>query len=549
MVWSKDLPEGNESQKVKYDIVQYTRGKVLDLGCGPWKAFPHFIGVDAKEEWEDTGPWRPDIIDDCQKLSLFAKESIDAVYSSHLLEHFDDTEAVLKEWWRVIKVGGYLVLYLPHKDFYPNIGHEDANKSHKHDFLPEDIIKSMGFAGWDLLVNEDRNKGNEYSFLQVYQKRKDKEQNRKYLKKKPDKTCAVVRYGGIGDMIMVSSLFPALKDQGYHTILHTAPMGEELLKTDPNIDEIIVSDKDQVPNLELFEYFEALRRRHTKFINLSESVEGTLLILPSRPMYYYPQWARDYLYNFNYLDFAHVVAQCEKYPKRPKFYPTQKEKEWAEGQRRAIHGRVVVWTLSGSAVHKMYPWMDRIIARLLLNDPNINIVLVGDEVDQVLETSWENEPRVLRTCGKWGIRQTLTFLEYADLVIGAETGTMNAAAMMQVPKIIFLSHSSVNNLTRDWINTISLTPDNCECYPCHQMHYQFDKFGCHRHDDPNITDEFKKRVDEFKNKPIDQIPEDVARYLGTWTGTALCAALTDPEKVWDAICDCLEGKYDNIRIN
>jgi hypothetical protein len=46
MVWRIDDPQGDEAGKVKYLVVPYTRGAVLDMGCGPSKAFPHFIGVD-----------------------------------------------------------------------------------------------------------------------------------------------------------------------------------------------------------------------------------------------------------------------------------------------------------------------------------------------------------------------------------------------------------------------------------------------------------------------------------------------------------------------
>ena len=122
MTWSADAPQGNEAAKVKYDIVQYTRGRGLDLGCGPSKAYPHFIGVDSGA---DTGlfgiPMKPDVTSDCLDLP-FKSASMDFVFSSHLLEHVADTGAALAEWWRVIRPGGHLVLYLPHRDLYPNVG-------------------------------------------------------------------------------------------------------------------------------------------------------------------------------------------------------------------------------------------------------------------------------------------------------------------------------------------------------------------------------------------------------------------------------------------
>ena len=38
---------------------------------------------------------------------------------------------------------------------------------------------------------------------------------------RPEKKAAVVRYGAIGDMVQVSSIFPGLKDQGYHLTVYT----------------------------------------------------------------------------------------------------------------------------------------------------------------------------------------------------------------------------------------------------------------------------------------------------------------------------------------
>ena len=218
MTWKIDNPQGNEAAKIRHLIVPYTRGQGLDLGCGPWKAWPHFISVDDFDEWQgcvdpQTGqPWRPDIIGNAMDLKMFADGSRDFVFSSHLLEHLDDTEAALAEWWRVIKTGGHLVLYLPDKDLYPKIGEEGANSDHKHDFLREDITGVMEkFSGWDLLRDERRGQDAEYSFLQVYRKQAGSRHTKSWWQpiKKQDR-CLVIRYGGIGDMIQLSSILPGL---------------------------------------------------------------------------------------------------------------------------------------------------------------------------------------------------------------------------------------------------------------------------------------------------------------------------------------------------
>lgn len=49
-------------------------------------------------------------------LSALADESCDFVISSHMLEHCANPIAALKEWERVLKTGGALLLVLPHRD-------------------------------------------------------------------------------------------------------------------------------------------------------------------------------------------------------------------------------------------------------------------------------------------------------------------------------------------------------------------------------------------------------------------------------------------------
>lgn len=499
MVWDPKAPQGNEAKKVRWDVVPYVRGKVLDLGAGPFRLFKHCITMDNQSEYKGMN-LRPDIIGDCADLSVFATKSMDSVFSSHLLEHMENPGEVLKEWWRVIKPGGHLVLYLPHKDFYPNIGQSGANPDHLHDFMPEDIIGYMEeIPGWDLLVNEDRNEGDEYSFLQVYRKRSDKAHEYPCRTKKKQKTCAVLRYGGIGDCMQASSVLPGLKHQGYHITFHTTPEGHSFLKNDPHIDDWWVQDKGMVSEFQLREFWEHIQGKYDKWVNLTEIVEGTLLPMNLHTTFWWPHEARHRLLDVNYMELTHLVAGLP-FEFEPAFYPTHEEKTWAVNERKRI-GRCMLWTISGSSVHKIWPYMDVIIGRVMLHMPDWKVVLVGDELcAAIIEPPWREEPRVLLRSGKWSVRETLAFAQAADLVMGPETGILNSVAMWQVPKLVWLSHSSVENLTKHWVHTISLQPTECPCYPCHKLHYSFDH--CVKDED---------------------------------TGVALCQANIGPEVVWEAL--------------
>jgi len=473
MTWRADAPQGNEAAKVQWDIVEYTRGKGLDLGCGPNKAFPHFVGVDSGKDSELFGlEMTPDVVvPDASDLSQFETHSQDFVFSSHLLEHLEDYAAALKEWWRVIRPGGHLVLYLPHKDLYPRIGQPGANIDHKHDFEPADIKAAMyDIPGWTLIVNEVRAGGDEYSFLQVWQKRHDEKQiNFAMMNDKPRKTACVVRYGGFGDMLQAAAILPELKRQGYHVTMMTTPRGRSVIEHDPHVDAFFIQDDNQVPNHLLMDFWTHQAKRFDKFINLSESVEGTLLALPGRANHAWPHAIRHKYMNLNYNEWTAELAGVPFVPEG-KFYPS--EDELLDAVALHTEGFDIVFALSGSSQHKFYPGQDAVIARILLEIPEATVFLTGDEACQILECGWENEPRVRLLSGKQTIRQTLMLASSVHCVIGPETGVLNAVAFLpEVAKVCLLSHSSAENLTKHWVNATAIEPVGVDCYPCHRLHY------------------------------------------------------------------------------
>lgn len=490
MAWKREEQQGNESMKCLWDLPQYTRGFGYDIGCGPAKAYSHMIGIDNRKDTAMFGiPMEPDLtVPDATNLSILADDKADFVYSSHMLEHVVDYKGALKEWWRLIKVGGYMTLYLPHKDFYPNIGKEGANPDHKHDFMPKDIIRAMKEIGtWDLVECQERNgegcdgRG-EYSFLVVFQKAKEGHKQ-SWKNQKPKKTAALVRYGAFGDIIQTASIAAALKSQGYHVTFYCETRGHEVAKSDANFDKFYIQDKDQVPNLRLGDFWNWEKRKYDKWVNLSESVEGSLLALPDRAPSMWPQPMRHKYMNHNYLEFMHDIAgtQYQWFKDGQRFHATEDELRWANEEKAKNPGITILWALAGSSIHKVWPFIDIAFARLLEATDAV-IYTSGDATTKKLEAGWENEPRMKLRAGEWTIRQTLAFAQVADLVVGPETGVLNAVAYdKNVAKIVLLSHSSVENLTRDWYKTISLIPMNTSCYPCHRMHYNWD--NCRREEE------------------------------------------------------------------
>lgn len=83
----------------------------LNLGCGD-KILPGFVNVDVVES---RAGMRPDVICDLHQLTPFADDSADEIMAIHVVEHFWRWEVVdvLKEWVRVLKPGGRLILECP----------------------------------------------------------------------------------------------------------------------------------------------------------------------------------------------------------------------------------------------------------------------------------------------------------------------------------------------------------------------------------------------------------------------------------------------------
>jgi predicted SAM-dependent methyltransferase len=79
----------------------------LHLGCG-WRDFgPDWIHIDG-------GDYTHLKFNDITKLP-FEDGTVDVIYASHVIEYFDrdEIQPVLREWYRVLRVGGTLRIAVP----------------------------------------------------------------------------------------------------------------------------------------------------------------------------------------------------------------------------------------------------------------------------------------------------------------------------------------------------------------------------------------------------------------------------------------------------
>jgi len=435
----------NEALAIKWDLLPYVNGEGLDVGCADARPHDWFVGIDLNP---GTGPRGPNLLMDGRKLEKIADNSQNFVFSSYLLNELDDWPSVLANWWRVLKDDGYLILFLPVTETC----------------TPKAVVDAMvPLKPWQFI--EARVNGEQ--LFQVYRKC---DRPSTLGDPKPEKIVACMKLGAHGDALWASSVFPHLKEQGYHVILYTQDTGEEVLRHDPHIDQLIKFES-RVPMGELGDLFAWMEAKYKECRILVECVEGTLLPSPQKIQYWFPHELRHKLMNHNYLDIHHLQGKVPLFPKRSKFYPSEDEAKWANELRATLQPHVVVLVPNGSSCTKYWPYAAELTKKLLERE-DITVVMIGDERGTVLE----EHPRLLKVGTSWPVRKAMTFVQLANVVVGEETGMLNAVSFNEhVAKIVLLTHSSVENLTRDWNNTQVLYGD-VPCYPCHRLHYNFD--GC-----------------------------------------------------------------------
>ncbi len=108
---------------------QYLDGlRGVEIGASSQNSFglertsSFYMNVDYKAEHEDF--WQKGSVHTPAQVNVvalgdalpFRSDSLDYVINSYVLEHFFDPIKAVKEWFRIVKKGGYVALIVPHKD-------------------------------------------------------------------------------------------------------------------------------------------------------------------------------------------------------------------------------------------------------------------------------------------------------------------------------------------------------------------------------------------------------------------------------------------------
>lgn len=282
----------------------------------------------------------------------------------------------------------------------------------------------------------------------------------------------VIRLGAFGDAVMTTGLLRELKKDGHHITYHISREGHEVLKHSPNVDKFIIEQSNKKSMADFENYWNELGKGFDKVINLSGTLENRLLKTKADEGYTWDHIKRHIACNLNYYNQAMICGGYPDADPSPELHFTPLEHSLAKKFRKKYKDYfVILWSLSGSAQHKTWPFAEY-AAKALLKHPDVLILTVGDHICQLLE--WRHD-RTKNYSGHWPIRKSMIMTKYADCVVGTETGILNASAAYETPKVVILSHSSVENLSKHWKNCTSITPMDLECYPCHKLIYSRDE--------------------------------------------------------------------------
>jgi len=432
----------NTITSLRWGLLPYTAGSGLHVGCGLGpRVFPNAIGIDTEK-----GPG-VDLLMRLDRYPLFADGCYDFVVVGDALRRVPTPRKTLAECWRVLGDGGFLAIVRPTGQAYRWLL-EDAG-----DYCIQANLV-LGTQRVDVVQKLPAGSG------------------RHALPPTAGKTVGIVRTGGYGDAIWAASILPALKEEGYHVTLYAEDMVEQVLRHDPHVDRLIVTDEVRLGAESVGPFWAHEETRYDRWINLVECVEKNMLAVPTDLRFFWPKEERRRIFGGNYLEAVHRLAGV---PRKfaQKFYPTAEETAAARA-RCTTDRKVAVFAVSGSTLPKFWPYVDELIDALLAR--GFDTWVLGEL------RGLRIAPRAgLHVVGReWTMREALAFSQIADLVVGQETGILNAVAFEPMRKVVLLSHSTAKNLTHYWTNTVALhgTP---ECWPCHQIHYLQNGFAhCNR---------------------------------------------------------------------
>ena len=137
----------NINNKIVVDNLHLVKGSVYDLGCGtsPYKELllqnaQKYVGVDWSNSFHQID--QADIMADLNASLPIPDQAADTVVSFQVLEHLNEPQIFLKEAYRILKPGGWMILTVP---FQWHVHEEPYDYYRYTKYGLQDLFKKAGF--------------------------------------------------------------------------------------------------------------------------------------------------------------------------------------------------------------------------------------------------------------------------------------------------------------------------------------------------------------------------------------------------------------------
>ena len=167
----------SETAKHREQVLEFCKGNGVDLGSSGDPVVPWAIQVDLpSDEYARYNVTRPEAAIHWRGSAValpFKGNTLDFVHSAHLLEDFPNWWPLLKEWDRVLKPGGCMIISVPDKGRFRAAvaAGQGDNLSHKHESHVGELTAHLTPLGYvtvfERFVNDSPH---EYSIIYVGRK-------------------------------------------------------------------------------------------------------------------------------------------------------------------------------------------------------------------------------------------------------------------------------------------------------------------------------------------------------------------------------------------
>jgi SAM-dependent methyltransferase len=154
---------GSETERYRYATVPYLAGVGVDIASQGVAVVPWAVSYDLPHKeftFYSNGnpPKGPLQLRGFAEKLPFEDKSLDFVYSSHYIEDVLDWTPVIKEWDRVLKIGGYMVVLLPDKTLWKAAldRGQPPNCEHRHESYPGELTQFFKnfFGHYEIIKDE-----------------------------------------------------------------------------------------------------------------------------------------------------------------------------------------------------------------------------------------------------------------------------------------------------------------------------------------------------------------------------------------------------------